>query len=151
MPPKDAIALLKEDHKELKKLMSQLDDTTERAVKTRQQLLDKMKTELTIHERIEEEVLYPALREHEKAKDIVLEAYAEHHAVDMLVEELHSVPFEDENWAAKFTVIKENIEHHIEEEEGELFKKARQIFDEQELRDLGDRMALLKEQKKSAA
>jgi hypothetical protein len=147
----DAIAMLKQDHKEMKKVMSDLDETTERGVKTREELLGKMKKELTIHERIEEEIFYPALHEHKKAKELVLEAYAEHHAVDMLVEELNGVPFADENWGAKFSVIKENIEHHIEEEEGELFKKARQIFDEQELRDLGEQMMRLKEQEQSSA
>lgn len=140
----DAISLLKDDHKTMKKIMGDIDSTGDRAVKTREELLAKMKQELTIHERIEEEIFYPALREHKKAKDIVLEGYEEHHAVDVLMDELESVPFDDETWSAKFSVIKENIEHHIEEEEGEMFKKARQVFDEQELVGLGERMQQLK-------
>lgn len=144
----NAISLLKDDHKTLKKIMADIDGTTERGLKTREELLAKMKAELTIHERIEEEVLYPAMREHKKAKDIVLEAYEEHHAVDTLLDELESVPFDDETWAAKFTVIKENIEHHIEEEEGEMFDKARQIFDDAELAELGERMKAMKDELK---
>lgn len=144
--PKDAIAMLKEDHKTMKSIMEDIDATTERGVKTREELLGKMKTELQLHEMIEEEVFYPALRRHKKAKEIVLEGYEEHHAVDMLLEELEGVAFGDETWSAKFTVIKENIEHHIEEEEGEMFKKAHQVFDDEELTTLGEQMAALKEE-----
>jgi len=147
----DAISLLKQDHKTMKKIMEDIDATTERGVKTREDLLAKMKQELTLHERIEEEVFYPALREHKKAKDIVLEAYEEHHAVDTLLEELEAVPFDDETWSAKFTVIKENIEHHIEEEEGEMFDKARQVLDGDELEDLGARMQQMKDEQKQSS
>jgi len=141
----NALELMKQDHAELKKMMGRLESTTERGVKTREQLFAKMKRELQVHETIEEEIFYPALKEHPKAKEIVLEGYEEHHAVDTLVGELETVPFDDERWGAKFTVIKENIEHHIEEEEGEMFKKARQVFGKSELDDLGGRM----EQRKS--
>ena len=141
----NALELMKQDHAELKKMMGQLESTTERGVKTREQLFAKIRRELQVHETIEEEIFYPALKEHPKAKEIVLEGYEEHHAVDTLVGELETVPFDDERWGAKFTVIKENIEHHIEEEEGEMFKKARQVFDKSELDDLGSQM----EQRKS--
>ncbi|MEX2551451.1 MAG: hemerythrin domain-containing protein [Actinomycetota bacterium] len=136
----NALELMKKDHAELKKMMGQLESTTERGVKTREQLFAKIKRELQVHETIEEEIFYPALKEHPKAKELVLEGYEEHHAVDTLVGELETVPFDDERWGAKFTVIKENIEHHIEEEEGEMFSKARQVFDKSELDDLGGRM-----------
>jgi hemerythrin-like domain-containing protein len=142
----DAISLLKDDHRKMKKLLSELESTTERGVKTRQELFTKMKDELTIHEAIEEEIFYPALKEHPKAKEIVLEAYEEHHVVDMVMAEIEGVPFEDESWGAKFTVMKENIEHHIEEEENEMFTQARQVFDNTELEALGERMAARKEQ-----
>ncbi|HEY8861873.1 MAG TPA: hemerythrin domain-containing protein, partial [Candidatus Limnocylindria bacterium] len=77
----NAIALLKADHEKAKKLMTELEETTERAVKTREQKWTKLLKELTIHENIEEEIFYPALIEHPKAKDIVLEAMEEHHLV----------------------------------------------------------------------
>src|SRR5687767_6347483 len=143
--PLDAIALLKDDHKKMKKILQELDSTTERALKTRDELITKMREELQIHERIEEEIFYPALREHKKAKEIVLEGYEEHHAVDLLMAELDGVAYDDETWGAKFTVIKENIEHHIEEEEGEMFSKARQVFDKAELDELGEQMIARKE------
>ncbi|HEU4867703.1 MAG TPA: hemerythrin domain-containing protein [Actinomycetota bacterium] len=141
----DAIALLKKDHEEVKKIMEKLDKTTERGVKTREELFTKLKTELTIHETIEEEIFYPALKEHPKAKEIVLEGYEEHHVVDMVMGEISQTPYDDETWAAKFSVMKENVEHHIEEEEGEMFKQARQVFSKSELEELGTQMEQRKE------
>ena len=137
----DAITMLKTDHDKVKDLLAELESTTERGVKTRQELFATIKGELSVHEVIEEEIFYPALRNHPKAKDIVLEAYEEHHVVDLLMGELESLDVDDETWGAKALVMKENIEHHIEEEEGEMFKQARQVFDRQELDDLGARMA----------
>jgi hemerythrin-like domain-containing protein len=137
----NAITMLTDDHRAVKKLLSELETTTERGVKTREELFTRIKADLTVHEIIEEEIFYPALKEHPKAKDIVLEAYEEHNVVDTLMGELSSLPFDDERWGAKAKVMQENIEHHIEEEEGDMFKKARQVFDEAELEELGDRMA----------
>jgi hypothetical protein len=137
----DAITMLKNDHDKVKGLLAELESTTERGVKTREELFATIKGELTVHEVIEEEIFYPALKSHPKAQDIVLEAYEEHHVVDLLMGELESLDVSDETWGAKAIVMKENIEHHIEEEEGEMFKQARQIFDRQELEDLGEQMA----------
>jgi iron-sulfur cluster repair protein YtfE (RIC family) len=142
----DALQLLKTDHDAVKKLLERGDATTERGVKTRTELLETIKQELTVHEIIEEEIFYPALKEHPKAREIVLEGYEEHHVVDTIMGELEQTPVDDETWGAKFTVMKENIEHHIEEEEGEMFDKARQVFDADELRDLGSRMEARKAQ-----
>lgn len=136
----NAIQLLKDDHADLKKILNKLESTTSRGTKTRQELISKARRELNAHEAIEEQIFYPALKEHPKAREIVLEGYEEHHAVDVLLAELEEVPFDDETWGPKFTVIKENIEHHIEEEEGEMFRKARQVFTKVELDELGDRM-----------
>jgi hypothetical protein len=136
----DALTLLKEDHDQLKKLMEELDGTTERGVKTRERLFTRIQQDLAVHEEIEEAIFYPALKEHPKAKEIVLEGYEEHNVVDMVMEEITNVPYDDETWGAKFTVMKENVEHHIEEEEGEMFKQARQVFDKDELEQLGERM-----------
>jgi hemerythrin-like domain-containing protein len=137
----DAIAMLKADHDKLKALLTELESTTERGIKTREELFAKIKGELTVHETIEEEIFYPALKEHPKAKEIVLEGYEEHHVVDVVMAELEGLDVSDETWGAKATVMKENVEHHIEEEESEMFKQARQVFDADELEDLGTRMA----------
>ena len=143
----DAITLLKTDHDKVKELLTELESTTERGVKTRSELFATIKGELTVHEIIEEEIFYPELKSHPKAKDIVLEGYEEHHVVDLLMAELESLDVSDETWGAKALVMKENIEHHIEEEEGEMFKTARQVFDAGELEALGARM----EQRKTSA
>jgi len=136
----DALTLLKNDHDKVKGIMSELEPTTERAEKTRTELFAKLKAELTVHEIIEEEIFYPTLKQHPKAKEIVLEGYEEHNVVDTLMGELEALPVTDETWGAKASVMIENIEHHIEEEEGEMFQKARQVFDRQELEELGKAM-----------
>ncbi len=141
----DALSLLKEDHDKVKKMLQELDSTTERGVKTRQELFAKVKQELQVHEAIEEEIFYPALKDHPKTKEIALEAYEEHHVVDMVMAEIEGVAFDDEVWGAKFTVMKENLEHHIEEEEGEMFTQAKQVFGEDELAQLGESMAARKQ------
>jgi Hemerythrin HHE cation binding domain len=136
----DALKLLKADHDEVKKMLGTLEETTERAVKTREEVFTKLKSELEIHEAIEEEIFYPALKDHPKTKAIALEGYEEHHVVDTVMGEMLGLSVGDETWTAKFTVMKENLEHHIEEEEGEMFGQARQVFDKAELLDLGERM-----------
>ena len=87
----DAIALLKADHEKMKGLLNELEATTERGVKTRTELFATIKGELTLHEIIEEEIFYPELKAHPKAKDVVLEAYKEHHVVDPLMGELEAL------------------------------------------------------------
>jgi len=141
----DALALLKADHEKMRKLLEQLETTTERGVKTRQELFATIKGELTIHETIEEEIFYPALMEMARTRDITLESYEEHHVVDLLMGELEELDVADERWGAKAKVMQENVEHHMEEEEGEMFRKTRQVFDDAELEELGERMAARKE------
>ena len=140
----NALTLLKADHDKMKKLLTEGESTTERGEKTRTELFEKIKSELMIHERIEEEIFYPALKSHPKAKDIVLESYEEHHVVDEIMGELEATDVADETWGPKFKVMKENVEHHMQEEEGELFDQARQVFEADELEELGARMEELK-------
>jgi hemerythrin-like domain-containing protein len=137
----DALTLLRRDHDKLKGLLRELEPTTERATKTRTELFERIKSELTVHEIVEEEIFYPTLKQHPKAKEIVLEGYEEHDVVDTLLGELERLPVDDETWGPKAKVMIENIEHHIEEEEGEMFTKARQVFDREELEQLGEAMA----------
>jgi len=142
----NAIELLTQDHVKVKKLMGEIDSTTERGVKTREELFTRFKREMTVHERIEEEIFYPRLTEQAKTKDIALEGYEEHHVVDLVMAELDDVPYDDEHWAAKFSVMKENVDHHIEEEEGEMFKLARKALESNELEELGERMESMKKE-----
>jgi hypothetical protein len=141
----DAIRLLEDDHRKVKMLLAEGEETTERAEKTRTELYATLRREMEIHERIEEEIFYPALKAHPRARDIVLEGFEEHHVVDEIMTELGQTDVSDETWAAKFSVMKENIEHHIEEEEGEMFAEARRAFEDDELETLGARMMELKQ------
>jgi len=136
----DALKLLKEDHDRIKPLLAELKETTDRAEKTRGDLFSRIKEELTIHEIIEEEIFYPTLKEHPKAREIVLEGYEEHDVVTRLMGELDGMAATEETWGPKAKVMAENVEHHIEEEEGEMFKAARQVFEDDELEELGERM-----------
>ena len=140
----DAITLLEVDHRRFKDLLKQGEETTERAVKGRSELLNTLTTQLNLHELVEEKILYPALKAHPEARDIVLEGYQEHHIADVLTRELHGLPPGDEQWAAKFKVLKESLEHHIQEEEGEMFRTARGIFSREDLLRLGAEMARMK-------
>jgi hemerythrin-like domain-containing protein len=140
----DAITLLEKDHRRFEELLEQGEHTTERAVKGRTELLDTLTAELNQHELVEEQILYPALKSHPEAKDIVLEGYQEHHVADVIVLELHTLAKDDEKWGAKFKVLKESLEHHIQEEEGEMFPAARSIFSREDLQAMGAQMAKLR-------
>ncbi len=143
----NALELLKQDHRKVKDLLSELDSTSEGDAGRREELFSTVKDELKVHEIIEEEILYPALKEHPKAREIVLEGIEEHNVVDTLLGDMVSLSVEDETWAAKLAVMKENVEHHIEEEEEEMFEKAQDIFGDDELAAMGAKM---QERKKSA-
>jgi hypothetical protein len=142
--PHDPIEMLERDHRRLEALFKKGEKTTARGTKTRREVLETLTAELVLHERKEEKVLYPALKRHRDAHEIVLEGYQEHHVADVIVAELHRMPPTDERWGAKFKVLKENIEHHIEEEEGDMFKTARTVMTRAQLEALGRRMETMK-------
>ncbi|HEX8491923.1 MAG TPA: hemerythrin domain-containing protein [Pyrinomonadaceae bacterium] len=147
----NAFELLKKDHEKVSGIFEKLDKTTERGVKTREELFTQLKTELDIHSQIEEQMLYPILKEAKETHDITLEAIEEHNVVKQLLAELEALPKDDETWGAKLTVLKENVEHHVEEEEDEMFKDAREVLNSEQLEELGTRMQEAKEQKKARA
>ena len=147
----NAFELLKADHEKVAGILEKIDQSAERASKTRDELFTQLKNELDLHSQIEEQIFYPALEDQEETRDITLEAYEEHKLVKQLLSELESEPKDDENWTAKFTVLKENVEHHVEEEEGELFKKARSVLSKDEIEQLGNRLQEAKRQGKAAS
>jgi hemerythrin superfamily protein len=128
----DALEILKQDHQKVKELFHEA---------TRgKDLFDKIDTELEIHGHIEETVFYPALEQHEELKDMVAEALEEHQEVKMLLEELEELGPKSHDFGAKLQVLMESVEHHVAEEEGEIFPKVREVFDEEELEELGRRL-----------
>ncbi len=131
-----ATDLLKKDHNAVKKLMTEFGKTTTRARKKRQQLVDRIAQELEIHARIEEEVFYPALREREEARALVQEAEREHQQVKTMLGEIRRLPVDDEQLGERIRQLKDAVLHHVKEEEGEIFTRARELGDER-LTELG--------------
>lgn len=140
-----AIDFLLSDHTRFRKLLAQLDKTSDEAVKSRSAIFHALKAELIAHETIEEEILYPVLQRFAQAEKIVKHSYEEHHVADLLLDELTRLPFDDDTWAAKAHVLKENLEHHLEDEEEEMFPKARTLLADQ-LQELGEEMEERKEE-----
>ena len=140
----DPINLLETDHRRFEQLLKDGEDTTERAIKGRGEVLDTLTSELNVHEALEEQILYPALRSSAEAHDIVLEGIEEHHVADVIIRELHAVRKDNEKWGAKFNVLRESVEHHIQEEERKMFPIARGTIPREELLALGARMRALK-------
>ena len=147
----NAFTLLKADHKKVAGIFEKLEPTTERGVKTREELFAQLKNELDIHARIEEEIFYPALKEADETHDVVLEGYEEHAVVKRLLSELDELSKDDETWGAKLKVLQENVEHHVEEEEGEMFPKARKVLSAEEVEALGERLEAARAAGKAAA
>lgn len=133
----DAFELLKKDHKKVSQLFKEIETASGQ---TKKEIFARLKTELDVHANVEERIFYPALENKEEARDITLEAYEEHKVVKDLLSELESSNAPEDEWDAKLTVLKENVEHHVEEEEGELFSKARQALSKQEIEELGVEM-----------
>ena len=145
----DAIQLLKNDHKEMKALLEELAATTARAVKTRTELVGKIKTNLTAHATIEEQIFYPAYRDAggKEQEKMYFEALEEHRAAkDLVLADLVKTDPSTEQFSGRAKVLKELIEHHIEEEEQDMFKQAKQLIEPAQLKSLGSAMHQLKDE-----
>jgi hemerythrin superfamily protein len=147
MKTTDAIALLKEDHKKVKGLFDQFEKTDDNGKK--EKIVADVIKELKIHATIEEEIFYPALREvfqtekkAEELTELMNEADEEHRVAKTVIEALEDLDPSDEHYCAKFTVLAENVRHHIKEEEGDIFKEAKDT--DVDMKELGDRMSVCK-------
>jgi hemerythrin superfamily protein len=136
----NALELLKSDHQKVSGFLEKLDQTTERAVKTRDDTFAKLKTELEAHSHVEERLFYPAVRNGSKTPDVTNAAYEQHHIVKILLDELSEIPVDSEQWTAKFSVLKESVEGHVKDEEGSIFREARAVLSKEQLDDLGTQM-----------
>jgi iron-sulfur cluster repair protein YtfE (RIC family) len=124
--PIDAVALLKQDHDEVKAMFKQYDELGDRAFVAKQKLAEKICLELTKHAMAEEEIFYPAMRaEGEDAEDLVDEATVEHASAKELIAQIHGMDPHDDLYDAKVKVLGEYINHHVQEEENEMFPKAK--------------------------
>jgi hemerythrin-like domain-containing protein len=139
--PTDAIVLLKDEHKLIKKAFRDFEKAGEKAYAEKGKVVKRIIELLTVHTYIENEVMYPRVRELlPEVEDDVLESYEEHHVADVLVMELYSMKPQDERFTAKTTVLIENVEHHIDEEEKEWFPKVREGLGRKQLQELGEAM-----------
>jgi hemerythrin superfamily protein len=142
----DAIVLLKNDHKSIKKLFKEFLDAGDGATKAKGRIVTRIIEELTVHTYLENECMYPEVRNLlPDLEDDVLESYEEHHVADVLCAELFAMKPGDEHFDAKTTVLIENVTHHIEEEEQEWFPKVREGLSRKQLQELGARMNELRE------
>ena len=140
----DAIVILKNDHKEIRKLFRAFRSAGEGAKKG--EVVGKIIEVLTVHTYIENEGMYPKVRDLvPELEDDVLESYEEHHVADVLVSELAAMSPEDERFDAKTTVLIENVEHHIQEEEDEWFPQVREHLGRKKLQEIGAGLLELKE------
>jgi hemerythrin superfamily protein len=144
----DALKVLKQDHQKVKALFGEVEALGDRASSARKKLFQQIDQELTVHAQIEESIFYPEFRRHaenSEEKEEVLEAYEEHHIVKNLIGELEDLDPKDETYKPKLQVLKDMVEHHVKEEEGQMFKMAREIFEKDELEVIGDRLMQAKE------
>jgi iron-sulfur cluster repair protein YtfE (RIC family) len=149
MPKANPITMLKQDHQKVKELLSQLTETTERATKKRQQLVSQIASELRVHMQLEEEIFYPTFKEAQGDREgdkLYYEATEEHYAAKTVLADLLQTDASTPNFAGKAKVLKELVEHHIKEEEKELFPQAKEAMDAEQLQAL----ALKMQQRKTA-
>ena len=144
----DAFNLLKADHRKVEELFSQLESASGQA---KMRVFEQIKTELDLHTHIEESIFYPALEKPKQTHDLTLEAYEEHDVVKKLLQELSRARTPNAEWEAKAKVLQENVEHHVEEEENELFVKAEAALSEEQIEALGEQMETEKERKQRGA
>jgi hemerythrin superfamily protein len=122
----DAIAMLMADHKKVKKLFSDFDKLKEDGSdEDKAALVDQICSELKIHTELEEEIFYPAVRKAIDDSDLMDEALVEHAGAKELIAQLEDASPDDDLYDAKVTVLGEQINHHVKEEEGEMFPKAK--------------------------
>ncbi|KIR61757.1 hemerythrin domain-containing protein [Micromonospora haikouensis] len=141
----DAIVVLKEDHKEMRRLFRAFQDAQDGLASQRQKLVGQILEALTVHTCLENEVMYPEVRKLlPDLEDDILESYEEHHVADLLCAELATMDADDDHFNAKTTVLIENVEHHVEEEEQEWFPKVREALGRKQLQEIGERMLALR-------
>jgi hemerythrin-like domain-containing protein len=144
----DAFNLLKADHRKVEELFSQLESASGQA---KMRVFEQIKMELELHTHIEEKIFYPALEKPKQTHDLTLEAYEEHDVVKKLLREMSKAKSANEEWEAQAKVLQENVEHHVEEEENELFPKAEAALSEEQIEALGEQMETEKERKQRGA
>jgi hemerythrin superfamily protein len=141
----NAIDLLEKQHREVEELFEEFEDAGENARKTRERLCRDISDRLAVHAEIEEKLFYPEAKQ-ENTEELLRESVEEHLAIKRLLADLIDGAVEDEQLDARMKVLKEQVEHHVEEEEKDLFPKVRKACSREELEDLGARMGSMAEE-----
>lgn len=147
--PQELFELLQADHDRIRGILDDLSETSEKAEKTRESGFKKLKGELIPHMRAEEKAFYPPLQEHDEAREVALEALEEHHVAESVLNELSDMSLNDERWGAKLQVFQEILEHHIEEEESEVFDAAEEVFEDEQLQEIFKQVKSIKQEVKA--
>ncbi len=134
----NALDLLTDDHQKVKRLFEQAQQIQDNQQK--KEMFDKIDMELAIHADIEETIFYPALEEHDPLKEMVREASQEHEAVEQLLLEIEDLATEDTDFSSQLVELEKTVDDHVAEEEGEMFPKIREIFDDETLEALGKKL-----------
>jgi hemerythrin-like domain-containing protein len=145
----DAIKLLTQQHREVEKLFEQYEKAGDRAKATKRKLCEKISDALAVHAAIEEKIFYPATKD-ARTEELLHEAVEEHLSAKRIIADLVEGDVDDDRMDAAMSVLKEQIEHHVEEEENELFPKVKKLLDADRLNELGDEMQALHEELMSA-
>lgn len=138
--------LLRQDHEKVRGMFARFDLLKEQPEKNRREmekLFADLQREIRAHMEGEEKHFYPALREAEDTHEDILESVEEHHVVKVLLRELDRTQM-SEKWIAKLSVMKENVQHHLQEEEEELFEKAQQVLDKSQLKQIGEQISRMR-------
>lgn len=141
----NAIDILKKDHHEVLDVLQSILESKPTAVRTREKLIKKLYSLVKLHSTVEEKLIYPIGLNHPELEKITRESFAEHEAVDILLKKVLKVEVNDENWLAKCNVIKENLEHHIQEEEQTLFPALNKQLSQEDLKDMANKILVLKQ------
>ncbi|MFW5636309.1 MAG: hemerythrin domain-containing protein [Thermodesulfobacteriota bacterium] len=141
--------LLKKDHEEVKSLLKQLKETKNGDAKKREELFAEVKKEIQPHQAGEEKAFYPVLKENEETKEDVLESIEEHHVSKLVLRELDGMNKDSDQWLAKLKVFKEIVEHHIQEEEKEIFEDAKKAISDEQMKSIIENFKKEKEAAKS--
>jgi hemerythrin-like domain-containing protein len=146
---KEFFNLLRKDHKEVKDILEELKEMKGKPSQ-KEKLFKKLKEEIKPHMKAEEHVFYPALQDNKDTREDALEGIEEHHVAEIVLNELEKLSTKEDQWAAKLSVLKELVEHHIEEEESKIFDDAEEALSEDEMKKIMKKFEEEKEKVKSS-
>ncbi|HAR42292.1 MAG TPA: hemerythrin [Bdellovibrionales bacterium] len=140
--------ILKTDHNNVKTILKRIEKLDETEQAERLELFEQVKDELLIHLKAEEKAVYLKLKQEDSTRELTFEALEEHGLVQYLLQQIDSVDPEDERWSAKVTVLREVVEHHINDEEKEIFPEMKKSFSSRELGEMAREMEALKKERR---